>query len=149
VRAHVPTYGETTTISDWSVSLAKLTGPITKLYWTDYGNYLISNGHFWVVYFDAKNTYNGTRTLDSTLDFTLYDDHGASYPNVGSGIYNTYEMGEYAQRQGRDGLEYGVTPRDIAHPLLVFDIATDSVPAFLEIRGAYGGDIVRYNLKKK
>jgi hypothetical protein len=52
------------------------------------------------------------------------------------------------RRFSRNPLDVGTTPRDTAHTLLEFDIATDAVPAELIIRGSSYVDAVYYNLKK-
>jgi hypothetical protein len=127
----IPTFGDTQPIDAWTFSLAKMTGPHTEIEWTQYGNTLLCNGHCWYLYIDAKNTANQTRAL-SSLRFTLSDDHDAVYEEDQAGV-DVYTIQQFISLQGRKAIAFGVTPRDVTHSMLIFDIAKDALPAVLTV----------------
>lgn len=142
---HKPGIGDTLTINDWSVSLAKIETRDT-ITWSNLGNSFKASGKFWVLWVDAKNEANESRSVEGTLQFSLVDDRGATYNDLSSG--NEAQMKAFAILEERDPLNANTTPRAATRPILVFDVAADAHPIELIIKnpGFFSDDEVRFNI---
>ena len=110
--------------------------------WSEFGNEVSASGTFAVIYLDATNTENATRSLAETFRFSLDDDHGAHYAELSDG--NGMVAAGAAQQARRDPLTAAIVPRGTTHALLIFDVAADAAPVTLVIHdaGLFSSDAV-------
>lgn len=146
----LPSFGDTVETLGWRISLAKMTSK-KQVDQSDY-YYYEANGLYWLLYVDAANLENQSRTLENTIDWVLVDDHDAVYAERARD--NPFTFGDVAEYLGRSALNYGVTPRGLTHPVLIFDVAADAKPAYLIIqRQSYARTVdvtgVHFDLQRK
>ena len=141
-------FGATVTFHDWVLSLAQMgSGPAI---FDPAGPSQPARGMFWALWVDARNAGTGSRTLASTLQWVLLDDQGLTYPEAGARVGQDLKLlNAYAQGWGRTPLAATVAPRDLTHPLLVFDVLGGAKPVALIIReaGVAAPDEIRFDLR--
>ena len=142
----LPGIGGTASVNGWTFKLTKMENrPLIE--WSDFGNAFKPSGKFWLLWLDARNDENTSRSLASTITFRLLDDHKAEYKELSDA--NAFSMSEFARLQHVDALSAGATPRAVQHVITVFDVASDTQPLQLVIEnsGLLSGEEVRFNLK--
>lgn len=142
----MPSFGDTQQIIEWDVSLAKMEQRDT-IVWSQFGNAFGPSGKLWVVWLDLKNNKNESRSVYTTLIVKMIDDRGAEYDDASGG--EMYAMEEFAKLEGRTTLRANIAPRSLAHPIFVFDVAADALPAQLVVAesGLFASDKIVFNLK--
>ncbi|HYP40511.1 MAG TPA: hypothetical protein VEX13_09135, partial [Chloroflexia bacterium] len=96
------------------------------------------SGTFWLIWIDARNDGDATRSLGQTVDFLLKDNNGNLYTEL-SGHGTGRDTREIARIFGRDYLNARVAPGGVTRTLLVFDVPSGATPTELMGRRIIGG----------
>jgi hypothetical protein len=150
--------GTLSNFQDWTLSLAQMESR-ERLVYTALPNFYTPSGKFWFLWLDARNQANASRSLVDTVDSRLTDDHQATYVDFSEGYcegtsataaQDCTKMAAAALLEKRDRLDTATTPRALTHPILIFDVAADAVPAQLHIyrQGEKTGGVV-FDLAQK
>jgi len=127
----LPGIGGTLELNDWRISLAKMETR-SQLVYSAIGQWYRPSGQFVLLWVDARNLANTSRTLRDTLLWGLEDDHKADYAEqwTDTSEKDQENLTQFIAREGRSPLYANVTPRGITHALLIFDVAADTQPAW-------------------
>jgi hypothetical protein len=125
----LPSFGGTMDLNDWRISLAKMETR-SRLVYDATGHAYRPSGQYILLWVDARNLANESRTLQDTLIWLLTDDHKADYREMWSNTDGTTQenVAQAISQEGRDPLYANVTPRGVTHTLLIFDVAADARP---------------------
>jgi hypothetical protein len=138
----LPTFGDTITLDGWVISLARMeTRPrlvIAK------NQAVVPQGHFYLLWVDARNTRAAAGTLQSSFTWQLQDTQYGVSDELSPD--NTAQVTPFLARESRMPLWTTVQPGALTHPLLIFDIPAETRPAELVIRSPGGGPPARFAL---
>jgi hypothetical protein len=91
------------------------------------------SGKYWLIFLQAHNMRNASRSLWDSLDFELVDSRGAKYD------YSSDPSLVLFSTDGRDDLTRVIAPRGSTDTTLLFDVAADASPKTLSF---YSKDFV-------
>ena len=117
----VPRVGSTVEVAGWVITL-------TQVEQNDEQQFYKPSGKFWLLYIEANNGKNESRSLKESIDFNLLDDRGATYDELSK------DHGGLLGVEGHGQLNELITPRGHTNPVLVFDVASDATPKELVVK---------------
>lgn len=143
----LPQYGDTVTTAGWVLSLAQL-GSADALWGTAGGPVQTTQGHFWLVWLDARNASAPPAALTTAFTWSVQDDRGGITREAATSTQVPPPLlGSFLQRQGRSALTAVIPSGTLTHPLLIFDLPATAHPTTLLV-DAGNGAANRFDLRR-